>query len=140
VSAAAPQHDPNVASLGADVANDLVRLVRAEINLAKVQLTSALIRIAIAAALLVVALLLLLFAVIEALGTVPSRYSVQLFGNGWLGWLILGGLFFVLALVFGLIGTLRLRAALRVGKQTLATLKEDSEWVKHLTRRAGSGS
>ena len=126
--------------MGADLAQDVVRLVRAEIDLAKIEMQAALRRLAIAAALLTVALVLLLLAVIEALGTVPAAFSVRLFGNAWLGWLVFGGLLLVLAALVALVGTMRLRSALRVGKQTMTNLKEDSEWLRHLTRRASSGS
>ena len=132
--------DPNLASMGAEVAQDVVRLVRAEIDLAKIEMQTALRRLAVAAALIGVALMLLLLAVIEALGSVPAAFSVRLFGNQWLGWLVFGGLLLVLGALVGFVGTMRLRSALRVGKQTMTNLKEDSEWLRHLTRRASSGS
>jgi len=132
--------DPNLASMGAEVAQDVVRLVRAEIDLAKIEMQTALRRLAVAAALIGVALMLLLLAVIEALGSVPAAFSVRLFGNQWLGWLVFGGLLLVLGALVGFVGTMRLRSALRVGKQTMTALKEDSEWLRHLTRRANSGS
>ena len=135
-----PDRDPNLAALGSDVARDVVRLVRAEVNLARVQLLRALIRMAIAVGILAFAALFLLFAVIMGLATVPAAYSGSLFHSSWVGWLVFGGLLFVVALLAGAIGTLRLLRALRLGKQTLTTLQEDSEWVKQLTKRAGSGS
>jgi cation transport ATPase len=135
-----PQREPNLAALGSEVASDVVRLVRAEITLAKEQSMAALKRLLVAAAILVIALMFLLFAVIMALATIPAGWTQSLFHSTWVGWLVFAGLLFVIALVVGLAGTMSLFRALRLGKQTLTTLKEDSEWVKQLTRRAGSGS
>jgi len=133
-------HEPNLAALGSDVARDVVRLVRAEITLAKEQVMTAVKRLIIALVVLVVSLIFLLFAVIMGLATVPSAYTESLFHSTWVGWLVFAGLLFVVALFFGVAGTMRLLRALRLGKETLTTLKEDSEWAKQLTKRAGSGS
>jgi cation transport ATPase len=134
------RREPNLAALGSDVARDVVRLVRAEIALAKEQMLTAVKRLLVAVVILVVALLFLLFAVIMGLATVPSAYTLSLFHSTWVGWLVFAGLLFVVALLLGLAGTLRLLRALRLGKETLTTIKEDTEWAKQLSKRAGSGS
>ena len=90
--------------------------------------------------LIVVALVLLLIAVVEALGALPVAFSQHLFGNPWLGWLALGGVIAVLAMVLALLGTLAVRRSLTEGKQTVDAIKEDTRWVKGLTRRGRSES
>lgn len=132
--------DTGLGALGRDVAEDAVRLVRAEIDLAKAQLKAAAIRLAFAIALFVFALTFLFVGVIEALGGVPAHYSGSIFGNDWLGWVAFGALFFVVAVVMALIGTLSLRSSLKEGKDTMSTFKEDAEWAKGLTKRGSSES
>lgn len=138
--AAEAKPDEGLGALGRDVADDAVRLVRAEIELAKAQAKDAAKRLIIAVVLLVTAAMLLLIGVIEALGSAPAAFSQRLFGNGWLGWVALGGLLMVLGLLVALLGTLAVRQSLREGKQTVGTFKEDTEWLKGLTRRGSSGS
>lgn len=132
--------DTGLGALGRDVAEDAVRLVRAELDLAKAQLKAAALRLALAIVLFVVALTLLFVGVIEALGAVPAHYSHSMFGNDWLGWVVFGGLFFAMAVVLAVIGTLSLRSSLKEGKDTMSTFKEDAEWARGLTKRGSSGS
>jgi len=138
--AAEPKADAGLGTLGREVADDALRLVRAEIDLAKAQFRDAARRLVVAALLIVVALVLLLIGVTEALGAVPAAFSQRLFGNGWLGWVALGGVIAILAVVLALLGTLAVRRSLSEGKQTVDTFKEDTQWVKGLTRRGSSGS
>lgn len=138
----ATDHSPDtgLGALGREVADDAVRLVRAEIELAKAQMKAAALRLILAIVLFVFALTFVFVGVIEAVSAVPAHYSESLFGNNWLGWVVFGGLFFLLALLFGLIGT---RAAIRSfkrGKETVTAFKEDAEWAKGLTKRGDSGS
>jgi uncharacterized membrane protein YqjE len=132
--------DGGLARLGREVADDAVRLVRAEIDLAKAQFAEAARRLMVALALILFAAVLLLIGVIEMLGAVPSQFGPQLFGNAWLGWLAFGGIFVIVASLLVLLGTRAVRRSLSQGKQTVADFKEDAEWVKQLTRRSGSGS
>lgn len=132
--------DTGLGAIGREVAEDAVRLVRAEIELAKAQMKAAAIRLAVAIVLFAVALSFLFVGVIEALGAVPSHYSQPMFGNDWLGWVVFGGLFFAVALVVALIGTLSLRSSFKEGKDTMTTFKEDAEWARGLTKRGSSGS
>lgn len=138
--AADPKADAGLGALGREVADDALRLVRAEIDLAKAQFRDAARRLILAAILIVVASVLLLIGVTEALGALPAAFSVHLFGNAWLGWLALGGVVAILAVVLALLGTLAIRRSLSEGKQTVDTFKEDTQWVKGLTRRGSSGS
>jgi Putative Actinobacterial Holin-X, holin superfamily III len=138
--AAEAMPDEGLGALGRDVADDAIRLVRAEIDLAKAQAKEAAKRLILAVVLLVMAATLLLIGVIEALGGAPAAFSQRLFGNGWLGWVALGGLLMVVGVFLALFGTLAVRQSLREGKRTVGAFKEDTEWLKGLTRRGNSGS
>jgi hypothetical protein len=132
--------DGGLGTLSREVADDAVRLVRAEIALARAQFAEAARRLVVAVVLLLVATVLLLIGLIEMLGALPSQFGPQLFGNAWLGWLALGGIFVIVAAVLVLLGTRAVRRSLSEGKETVSAFKEDTEWVKQLTRRGGSES
>src|SRR5205807_10430532 len=66
--AAEPKADAGLGALGREVADDAVRLVHAEIDLAKAQFKDAARRLIVAVVLIVAASVLLLIAGIEALG------------------------------------------------------------------------
>ena len=65
------------------------------------ELKRAIIQLVIAAALIMVAATFVLIGVIEALGALPSGLGIL--GAEWVRWLVLGGIFLVLALVLSLI-------------------------------------
>lgn len=132
--------DEGLASIGRDVAEDAARLVRAEIDFARAQLTDAFKRMLAAAILIGVALALLLVAVIEALGAIPSEFGPRLFHNAWLGWLALGGVLLIVALILAALGTRAVFRSLKEGKRTVVAFKEDGEWLKQLSRRRSNGS
>ena len=134
------RQDSTLGAIGREVAEDAVRLVRAEIELAKAQLKAAAIRLALALVLFVLALTLLFVGVIEALGAVPAHYSQSIFGNDWLGWVVFGGLILVAAIVIGVIGTMAAIRSFRTGKETMSAFKEDAEWARGLTKRGSSES
>ena len=132
--------EEGLGALGRDVADDAMRLVRAEIEVAKVELKDAARRLMVAVVLLTLAAVLLLIGVIEALGAAPEAVSQRLFGNRWLGWLALGGVLAILAVLLAVLGTLAVRRSLREGKHTVDAFKEDTHWVRGLTRRGSSES
>ena len=134
------QADGSLGALGREVADDAVRLVRAEIELAKAQLKAAAIRLVLAIVMFVLALTFIVVGAIEALSAVPAHYSESLFGNNWLGWVVFGGVFFLVAAILGVIGTLAVFRTFRTGKETVTTFKEDAEWAKGLTKRGSKGS
>lgn len=134
------QADGSLGALGREVAEDAVRLVRAEIDLAKAQLKAAALRLLFALVLFAIAMPMLFIGLIEALSAVPAHYSQSIFGNNWLGWVVFGGLFFVLAFVLGGIGTIAVFRTLKAGKDTVSTFKEDAEWAKGLTKRGSRQS
>ena len=136
--AAEPQE--GLRDIGREIAQDAARLVRAEIELARTQATAAAKRFLIAAVLAMVAALLLFIALIEAIGAIPSEFGPDLFHNRWLGWLAVGVLIALLAGLFGVLAFRRFRKAITSGKETVGALKEDSEWLKQLSRRRNNGS
>lgn len=129
-----------LAAIGHELADDAVRLVRAEINLAKAQLREAAVRMAVGIACFLVAAVLLLLFFVEAASAVPAHYSGSIFGNDWLGWVAFGGVFLVLALLLAFVGYRLLRHGVKEGKATQQQLKEDAEWLKGLTKRGSSES
>ena len=132
--------EAGLGAIGREVAEDALRLVRAEIDLAKAQLKAALVRLIFAIVLFVFAFTFVIVGIIEALSAVPAHYSQPLFGNTWLGWVVFGGLFLVLALALGLIGTMAVLRSFKKGKETVTAFKEDAEWARGLTKRGSSGS
>jgi hypothetical protein len=140
VSSGTPDGDEDLVALVRKIVDDAMKVARADFELAKAQLRSAMIGMAIATGLVAAALLLLLIAVIDALGALPEAFGPGLLGSSWLGWLALGGVFLVLAIVLGVLGTMRVRRSLSQGKQTVHTLKEDAEWLRGLPKRSSSGS
>jgi uncharacterized membrane protein YqjE len=133
--------DDSVIRLAREIADEGIRMVRADIELAKKELSVALKRVVVSAALLTVAGVFLLIAVVEGLGAVPVTFGPTLFGsNPWLPWVALGGVFLVLALLVALLGIFGIRKAVRGSRGLVDTLKEDAQWAKRLTQRGKSTS
>ncbi len=190
----APESE-SIVGLGREIADDAVRLVRAEVDLAKARLKETAVALAVGAGLIVVALLALFGYVLFALGTVNEGSSLA---DNWpffaaIGAAILGGVFigaalrwgrlavvawvlgvigllsfvgltlyffvgilaaesprqgwaisavvmFSLMIVFGSTGSLLLIRAKNRGFGAVEAIKEDAEWVKHLSKRNKSES
>jgi hypothetical protein len=119
-----------------EIAEEGMRMVRADLELARRELGAAMLRFALAIGLMVTSAVFVLIAVIEALGSVPVTFGPKLFGdNPWAPWLVLGGVFLLLALLFGLLGFMILRRAIGGTKGVVSAIKEDVEWARRLTRR-----
>ena len=131
--------DEGIPDLVREAIDNAVRMARAEIEYARAEALSALLRFALAAAFFVVALLLLLFVAIFALGAVPTFLAGVVF-SGWVWWLLMAALFLLLALAFVLAGYRRLRKGIGTTTTLVGSLKEDIAWLKGLTRRNASGS
>lgn len=126
-------------SLARQVIEDAIKLARAEMEVVGAELKRAIIQLAIAIALIMVAFVFLLIGVIEALGALPSGLTIL--GSEWARWAALGGIFLILAMVLIFIGQSRARKAIKRGRKNVqATLKEDAEWLRELTKRSVSGS
>jgi hypothetical protein len=119
---------------------DAMAVARADFELAKLQMRQAMVRLGIAIGLIAAAAVLLLIAVIDMFGAIPEALGPRLLGSTWLGWLVTGAIFLVIAGILAFLGTLRVRRSFSEGKQTVDTLKEDVEWLRALTKRSGSGS
>jgi hypothetical protein len=130
--AAAPQQhaEESLADLGHQIAADAARLVRMEIELAKVGFMATLKRGLVAIVAIGLAVPLLLIGSTLAFASLPKH-----FGDVWWSWASAGGGFLLVALVLGGIAGTSIRSAIRQQKETIADLKEDVEWVKRLTRR-----
>jgi type VI protein secretion system component VasK len=126
-------------SLARQVVEDAIRLARAEMEVVGAELKRAVIQLAIAFALIMVAGVFLVIGVIEALGALPSGLTIL--GSEWARWAALGGIFLILAMVLIFFGQSRARKAIKRGRKNVqATLKEDAEWLRELTKRSVSGS
>lgn len=120
--------EPQLAPLFRQLAQDSSALVRQEIALAKAEIrqsvrqtTNGVVKLAIAGALAAAGGLVLTAFVVILVG--------QLLGNYWASALIVGVLYLLIGVLFGLAGMRRLRA-LQSPEATLATLKEDRDWAR----------
>jgi hypothetical protein len=130
---------PDPIALARQVVEDAIKLVRAELAVVGAELKRAIIQLVIAAAMIIVALVFLLIGVIEALGALPSGLGIL--GAEWVRWLVLGGIFLVLAGVLIFIGQSKARKAIKRGRKHIeSALKEDAEWLRELTKRSVKGS
>jgi hypothetical protein len=136
-----PGGDPSdsLAAIAREVADDAIRLARAEIELAKAEALAGVKRLALAIGLFVGAAVLALFMVIFALGAVPTALDGHVF-SGWVWWLLMALVFLLLAGFVGLLGYRSLRRGIGRGKELVGSVKEDVAWFKRLTRRSASGS
>jgi hypothetical protein len=126
-------------SLARQVVEDAIKVARAEMDVVGAELKRAVIQLAIAIALIMAAAVFLLIGVIEALGALPSGLTIL--GSEGARWAALGGIFLILAMVLIFFGQSRARKAIKRGRKNVqATLKEDAEWLRELTKRSVSGS
>lgn len=122
-----------------ELVGDALRFGRAELNLVRAEGTRAGKRGAIAAALLATAAAFGFLVLIFLLCAGAAAIS-EVTGIAWLGWLCIAGLSLAVSGVAGLAGFLRLRRAIRDGKQVGSIVKEDLEWLRELPRQNANGS
>lgn len=135
------ERDESVVAMAREIADDAIRMIRADVELARKELGAALTRVIISAVLITLAAVFLLIAVIEALGAIPVTFGPHLFGsNPWLPWLALGGVFLVLAVILGVLGAFGIRRAVGKTTRVIGSIKEDLQWARRLTRRNKSAS
>jgi Putative Actinobacterial Holin-X, holin superfamily III len=131
----APQASPDsIAAIGRQVAEDAARLVRDEIALAKAEASRAAKAMAVSVGLFVASGVCLTLMFMAGLGALADGLGNAIFGHAWIGWVILCGLFLVLALFIGLLGYRGIRKTIGGGKRTVTNIKEDVEWLKQLTK------
>jgi Putative Actinobacterial Holin-X, holin superfamily III len=128
------QPDESIAAIARAVADDAVRLARAEIELAKAEAIAAVKRLAIAIGLFGGAALFALFMTTSALGAVPTALAGNVF-SGWTWWLLMAALFLIIAALLALFGFRSLKRGIGTGKQMVGSVKEDVAWFKRLTKR-----
>jgi hypothetical protein len=131
--------DESIAAIAREVADDAVRLARAEIELAKAEAIAGIKKLAVAIGLFAGAAVMALLTVIFALGSVPTVLAGHAF-SGWVWWLLTAALFLILAAIFGWMGFRSLRRGIGRGKALVGSVKEDVAWFKRLTRRNASES
>ncbi len=131
--------DDSIATIARGVADDAVRLAKAEIELAKLQAIASVKRVAVGAGLLAGAGVFALFMVIFAFGAVPTFLAGVVF-SGWVWWLLTAAFFLLGALFLLLLGIRSLRRGLGGGKQLVGSVREDVTWLKQLTKRNESES
>ncbi|HEY8374792.1 MAG TPA: phage holin family protein [Pseudonocardiaceae bacterium] len=127
-----PVEEVSVGELIGEVAQDLSRLVRQELDLAKAEIREETGKAGRAAGVLGaaavaghLALLVLSFALVFALDDV--------LGLGWAA-LLVGAAWAVVALLLLLIGRSRMRQVSPKPERTIESLKEDAQWARHPTR------
>jgi small-conductance mechanosensitive channel len=137
--AAGTERDDSIAAIAREVADDAVRLAKAEIELAKAEAIAAVKKVAVAAGLFAAAGVFVLFMAIFALGAVPTALAGHVF-SGWTWWLLMAALFLLLAALLAAFGFRSLKRGIGTGKRLVGSVKEDVAWLKRLTRRNAKGS
>jgi small-conductance mechanosensitive channel len=137
--ARATDRDQSIAAIAREVADDAVRLARAEIELAKAEAIAGVKKLAVAIGLFAGAGLFALFMAIFALGAVPTVLAGRFF-SGWTWWLLMAAFFLLIAAILGWMGLRSLRRGIGRGKELVGSVKEDVAWFKRLTKRNASES
>ena len=132
--AAGTERDESIAAIAREVADDAVRLAKAEIELAKAQAIAGVKRIAVAIGLFAGAAVVALFMITSALGAVPTALAGHVFA-GWTWWLLMAAFFLLLAALLAVVGLRSLKRGIGTGKQLVGSVKEDVAWFKRLTKR-----
>ena len=124
----------SIAGIAREVADDAVRLAKAEIELAKAEAIAGVKRLAVALGLFAGAGVFALFMIIFALGAVPTVLAGHVF-DGWTWWLLTAALFLLVTALLALLGFRSLRRGIGTGKQLVGEGKEDVAWLKRLAMR-----
>ena len=127
------QQDRSTVQLVRDIASDTATLVRKEVELARQELTQAVVARVKAAAALAAAGAMALFGLIY-LG-IAAGAALSLVLPRWLSWLIVGGAFLLFAGVAVLFGLRKLKKPPMAPEETKRTVKEDVEWAKAQLKR-----
>lgn len=129
---------PSIGELVSDASAQVSTLVRAEIELAKAELSATAKRAGVGAgfvtAAAVVALLSLPFLFVTL-----AEVLVAIGLPRWSAYLIVWGLFVIVAAVLALIGV-RLVRRLRAPERTIETVKETARWARHPTEPAAKSA
>jgi uncharacterized membrane protein len=120
-------------SIGRTLIGEAQTLVRQEIELAKQETLSKIMRDVKAAALLIVAGVVMLLALFVFIFMLIVDLFSYLTGHLWLGLIITWLIYMIVFGIVALIGVRRLQSPKPV--LTIQTLREDLEWLKEQTRR-----
>ncbi len=123
--------DRPISAVLQDIVGNIQDIVRAEMRLAKTEVTEELRKARAGAALLGVAALLLIFCALFLL--LALVYALTEVVPAWAAALIVGGGVGVIAAMCCGVGIKRFKAT-RAPPRTISSLKEDVEWAKRLTR------
>ena len=126
-----PENQPSVGELVRQASEHVSTLVRAEVELAKAELSDTVKRGGIGGGLLAAAGAIVLFSV-PFLFVVLAEVLVALGLWRWLSYLIVWVLFLLVAGVLALIGRAQLRKV-RKPERTLETVKDTAAWARHPT-------
>jgi hypothetical protein len=123
-----PVRQRSTIELVQSIAQDAATLVRQEIELAKQEIAAAAISRAIGVAGLVVGGMLAFVGFLFA--ATAGAWALSLVLPFWASWLIVAGVFFVLAAAAMLLARWRMKKPPLVPEQTKRTVKEDVEWAR----------
>lgn len=120
--------EPTVGRLVADASTHLSTLLRSEIALAKSELRISALAGGIGAAMLAVAAFLMVLAVVMA--SIAAAYALDYVVPTWAAFLIVFGVYVLLALVIALMGVRRLKKV-SAPERTIETTKETVATLRH---------
>lgn len=126
-----PDQEPSVGELVRRASENVSTLVRAEIELAKTELSTTVKRAGVGGGMLAAAAVVLLFSV-PFLFVVIAEVLVAIGLPRWLSYLIVWVLFLIIAAVLALIGRRQLKK-LSKPERTLKTAKDTASWARHPT-------
>jgi uncharacterized membrane protein YqjE len=126
-----PDPEPSVGELVRRASENVSTLVRAEIELAKAELSTTVKRAGIGGGMIGAAVAILIFSV-PFLFVVIAEGLVALGLPRWLSYLIVWVLFLLVAAVLALIGRAQLRK-IKPPERTIKTAKETATWARHPT-------
>jgi len=128
-----PPHEQSTVELIRSIAADTGSLVKKEVELARQEVTEAVTaRIKGAAAMATAGVLGLIAVVFLA---TAGAWALALVMPNWAAWLIVGGVFLLLALGAFLFGKARMRSPSFSPDETKRTVKEDVAWAKQQLKR-----
>jgi uncharacterized membrane protein YqjE len=126
-----PDPEPSVGELVRRASENVSTLVRAEIELAKAELSTTVKRAGIGGGMIAAAVAILIFSV-PFLFVVIAEGLVALGLPRWLSYLIVWVLFLLVAAVLALIGRSQLRK-IKPPERTIKTAKDTAAWARHPT-------
>ncbi len=126
-----PDQQPSVGELVRRASENVSTLVRAEIELAKTELSTTVKRAGVGGGMLAAAGVILLFSV-PFLFVVIAEVLVAIGLPRWLSYLIVWVLFLIIAAVLALIGRRQLKKMSKP-ERTLKTAKDTASWARHPT-------